>query len=59
MLAGDLLAVVVEEQVAGGADEVIRATVAQLAQVLGKICPFVALELWPVKRGEFPAHAGG
>jgi hypothetical protein len=35
----------------------IKATAAQLLQVLGKACPFVGPGLWTVKRGDVPAQA--
>lgn len=38
---------------------VIRATAAQLSQVLGKACPFVGPGLWTVKRDEVTAKAWG
>ena len=37
--------------------KVIRATAAQLREVLGAACPFVGPGLWPVKRSELPAPA--
>ncbi|PZO15670.1 MAG: hypothetical protein DCF25_13480 [Leptolyngbya foveolarum] len=37
--------------------EVIRATAAQLVQVLGQACPFVGPGLWEIKREEIPAKA--
>jgi hypothetical protein len=37
----------------------IKATAAQLLQVLGKACPFVGPGLWTVKREEVPAKAWG
>ena len=37
----------------------IKATAAQLLQVLGKACPFVGPGLWTVQRGEVPAKAWG
>ncbi|NJM99509.1 MAG: hypothetical protein HC800_22320 [Phormidesmis sp. RL_2_1] len=40
-------------------EAVIRATAAQLLQVLGKACPFVGPGLWQVKRDEVPATAWG
>ncbi|MEL6816956.1 MAG: hypothetical protein AAFP03_19465, partial [Cyanobacteria bacterium J06598_3] len=40
-------------------DNVIRATAAQLLQVLGKACPFVGPGLWTVTRNEVPAKAWG
>ncbi|MEM6451983.1 MAG: hypothetical protein AAF703_16920, partial [Cyanobacteria bacterium P01_D01_bin.105] len=38
---------------------VIKATAAQLVQVLGKACPFVGPGLWTVRRDEVTAHAWG
>ena len=38
-------------------DAVIRATAAQLLQVLGQACPFVGPGLWEVRRDEVPAKA--
>ncbi|MEL6902064.1 MAG: hypothetical protein AAFW84_30470 [Cyanobacteria bacterium J06635_15] len=40
-------------------EKVIRATAAQLLQVLGQACPFVGPGLWTVKRDEVPAKAWG
>jgi hypothetical protein len=37
----------------------IKATAAQLLQVLGKACPFVGPGLWTVRREELTAHAWG
>ena len=40
-------------------ESIIRATAAQLLQVLGKACPFVGPGLWTVKRDEVSATAWG
>jgi len=40
-------------------EQVIRATAAQLVQVLGKTCPFVGPGLWTVKREDLPPTAWG
>ena len=52
MLPGDCLVAISDEEPAQGARGVIRATAAQLLQVLGKACPFVGPGLWTVKREE-------
>ena len=52
MLPGDCLVAIADEKPAKGAKGVIRATAAQLLQVLGKACPFVGPGLWTVKREE-------
>ena len=41
-----------DDKPAQGAQGVIRATAAQLLQVLGKACPFVGPGMWTVKREE-------
>ena len=52
MLPGDCLVAVSDAKPAQGIEGVIRATAAQLLQVLGKACPFVGPGLWTVKREE-------
>jgi hypothetical protein len=55
-LPTECLQVVQEGQRRTG-ETAIKATAAQLLQVLGKACPFVGL--WTVRRDEVPAHAWG
>lgn len=50
---------VVEEGKPLPGETAIKATAAQLLQVLGKACPFVGPGLWTVQRGEVPAKAWG
>ena len=52
MLPGDCLVALSDAKPAQGIEGVIRATAAQLLQVLGKACPFVGPGLWTVKREE-------
>ena len=52
MLPGNCLEAIADEKPAKGAEGVIRATAAQLLQVLGKACPFVGPGLWTIKREE-------
>jgi hypothetical protein len=59
MLPGDGLVAVSDDKPIQGAGGAIRATAAQLLQVLGKACPFVGPGLWTVRREEVPAHAWG
>jgi hypothetical protein len=55
----DCLTVVADEAGTRAHAGVIKATAAQLLQVLGKACPFVGPGLWEVKRDEVPAQAWG
>ena len=48
----------VEEKVLPG-ERIIKATSAQLLQVLGKACPFYGPRLWEIKRDEMTAQAWG
>jgi hypothetical protein len=57
-LPAECLQVVQEGQQLPGATA-IKATAAQLLQVLGKACPFVGPGLWTVRRDEVPAHSWG
>ena len=57
VVARECLTVVVDESSWKG--DVIRATAAQLVQVLGKACPFVGPGFWTVKRDEVTAKAWG
>lgn len=59
MVTRDCLTVVVNESGPRTAGTVIRATAAQLLQVLGQACPFVGPGLWEVRRDEVPAKAWG
>ena len=52
IVPGDCLTVVTDELGSQMAGSVIRATAAQLLQVLGKACPFSGPGLWTVKRDE-------
>ena len=52
MLPGDCLVAVLDAKPTQTVEGVIRATAAQLLQVLGKACPFVGPGLWTVKREE-------
>ncbi|MEL6606131.1 MAG: hypothetical protein AAFP20_23195, partial [Cyanobacteria bacterium J06614_10] len=52
MLPGDCLVAITDEPSTQGIEDVIRATAAQLLQVLGKACPFVGPGLWTVNREE-------
>ncbi len=57
MVSRDQLVVVADESPSQGG--IIKATAAQLLQVLGKARPFVGPGLWAVKRDEVPAKAWG
>jgi hypothetical protein len=57
-LPAECLQVVQESKPLSG-ETAIKATAAQLLQVLGKACPFVGPGLWTVRRKEVPAHAWG
>ena len=59
MVPGDCLTVVTGEPGPQTAGSVIRATAAQLLQVLGQACPFVGPGVWEVRRNEVPAKAWG
>ena len=52
MVSGDCLVALSDEVSATETEGVIRATAAQLLQVLGRACPFVGPGLWTVKRKE-------
>ena len=52
MLSGDCLVAVTDKPSTQSVEGIIRATAAQLLQVLGKACPFVGPGLWMVKREE-------
>ena len=52
LLPGDGLVALTDEPSTQGVEGVIKATAAQLLQVLGKACPFVGPGLWKVKREE-------
>ena len=59
MLPAECLQVIEAKERAVSSERVIRATAAQLLQVLGKACPFVGPGLWTVTRNEVPAKAWG
>ncbi len=50
---------VVDGSKARSQEGVIKATAAQLLQVLGRACPFVGPGCWEVRRSEVPAKAWG
>ena len=59
MVSADCLRPVETETNRQSAKAVIKATAAQLLQVLGQACPFVGPGLWEVKQGDVPAKAWG
>ena len=59
VVSRDCLAVVSSEPDGRSPMDAIRATAAQLLQVLGKNCPFVGPGLWTVKRSEVTPKAWG
>ena len=59
VVPGDCLTVTTDETGPRTVGTVIRATAAQLFQVLGQACPFVGPGLWEVRRSEVPAKAWG
>ena len=59
MVSRDCLTVVADGSGTHAQAGVIRATAAQLLQVLGQACPFVGPGLWTVKRDEVSATAWG
>ena len=57
MVSGDCLAAIADESAQSAAGSFIRATAAQLLQVLGQACLFVGPGIWTVRRSEVSPKA--
>ena len=57
MVSGDCLTAISDESGSSKAGGFIRATAAQLLQILGQACPFVGPGLWTVRRDEMTPKA--
>ena len=57
MISGDCLAAIADKSEPSAAGSFIRATAAQLLQVLGQACPFVGPGLWEIRRSEMTPKA--